>query len=85
MDNSKKELIRRGYNFRLLNIVNGNHYKKFGVHENCKCKIENMVDKCLNEEVLVARVCEYCEWASCRDCKLIGMVNISCDNESHNT
>ena len=85
MDDTKRNMVRKSYNFRLVNIVNNSNFRKFGNHHNCTCKIEKVIDQSLNEEVVVACICNYCEWASCSECKISGLVNISCENEKHNT
>lgn len=85
MNDVKKSMVRKSYNFRLLNIVNNTNFRKFGNHHNCNCKIEKVIDQLLIEEVVVASICGYCEWASCSECEISGLVNISCENEKHNT
>ena len=68
MNSEKKEAIRKSYAFRLKNIITSDYFKKFGSgNEYCQCRIDNMVDRTLNETVSCAYVCNYCEWACCRD------------------
>lgn len=85
MDLEKRNTIIKNYNFKLVNIVNNINFRKFGNHDSCKCMVEMSMDNSIKEEVVIASICDYCEWAQCCECELYGLVNIKCKNESHNT
>jgi len=74
----RKEQVRQNYIYRLNNIVTGPYFKKYGSHSSCKCSVNSRTDSFLNESVVEAWVCHYCEWANCGDCKMDGF-NVKCD------
>jgi len=66
----RKEQVRESYIYRLKHIVSSHSFKRFGTHYCCKCSINSRMDPFLNETIVEARVCYYCEWATCIECRL---------------
>ena len=78
MNQEQKEQVRKGYALRLNNVVTNSYFKKFGSdNKYCKCRIDNMIDRTLNETVSCAFICYYCEWACCSEA-INKDLNISC-------